>query len=426
MKRSYLLFLFLLLSMLLIRLYFFYQTTSKYYNGQAITFETILLTEPEVSGKYQKLSVFIDNREKIFITLPSFPLYYYGDTLRISGLIKKVSLDKPSNQNSQLLTKEKTVLTMFFPKVGAIKNRQVFLLALTSFIRQKITNLYRKILPPTSASLLIGIVFGIKEKMDASFYQSLKNAGVLHVIAASGMNVSMVASFLSSIFVFFLKRQFALVLTIAGILFYALLSGFEPSIVRASLMGILVFGGQILGRQTLAVYCLGLAGYTMLFFSPSLLFDIGFQLSFAATLGLLYLRPLFANLEKTNLLKKSVIGEDLATTVCAQIATLPILLANFGTYSLFSVVANGLVLWMIPFLMVAGSLAALFGFIFEFAAQVLLYISLPFLLLFQSIVTFFGSLPSIVNITIPFELALAYYFFLASFVTYQNKKNLHV
>ena len=134
-------------------------------------------------------------------------------------------------------------------------------------------------LPSPSSSLLLGIIFGIKEQMPKDFTDNLRTSGVFHVIAASGMNVTLVAGFLSVFFAFFFKRQIAIGLSILGIIFYAILAGLEPSIIRASVMGILVFSAQILGRQTLAVNFLALTGFVMLFVDPSLIFDIGFQLS---------------------------------------------------------------------------------------------------------------------------------------------------
>src|SRR6266852_3979746 len=100
----------------------------------------------------------------------------------------------------------------------------------------------------------------------------LRTSGVFHVIAASGMNVTLVGGFLTSLFTLFLRRQIALLLSILGILFYALLAGFEPSIIRASIMGILVLSSQIFGRQAWPTYALLLTGYIMLLFDPSLIF----------------------------------------------------------------------------------------------------------------------------------------------------------
>lgn len=382
--------------LLFLRFFFFYQNQPQLEDGQELEFETTLLSEPQIVGRVQRITANLENGERIFITVPQFPEFNYGQTLHISGSLKK-----------RLLTNERAILTMSFPKVEAVKKSKNPLLALTSFIRQRVILLFEKTLPPNASGLLLGIVFGIREGMDKSFSNDLRLSGVLHVVAASGMNVTMVGGFLSSLFGSVLRRQIALILSIFGIFFYALLAGLEPSIVRASLMGSLAFGAQILGRQNLAIYALFLTGYLMLLFSPPLIFDIGFQLSFFATLGLLYFSPVFQRL------KLRVIGEDFQTTISAQAATLPILLSNFGTYSLWSVLINGLVLWTIPILMIIGGVGAMFGLLIEPLGQLILYLALPFLLFFETIVRASAKWGGVVGIeSLPWQIAVGYYFIL--------------
>ncbi len=402
----------ILLLLIAIRFYFLYQNTSNYTNGQFVSFEVTLLSEPQVLGNVQKFSASPNGKDTIFITIPAYPQFHYGDVVRISSTIKE-----------RLLTNKKVVLTMYFPKIESVKNNQNYVLALTSIIRQKITALFQKTLPATSASLLLGIVFGFKEPMEKSFMDNLRIAGVLHVIAASGMNVTMLGGFVSRLCMIFFRRQTALFVTIVAILFYATLAGLGSSIIRASIMGILAFSAQILGRQYLARYGIFLTGYTMLFLAPSLLFDIGFQLSFAATVGILVIPPLFLKKEKIKrVIEKSVIGEDVLTTIAAQIATLPILFSNFGMYSAVSILVNGLVLWTIPVLMLLGSLGAVVGMVFAPLGQFFLYLALPFLLFFETIVRFFGSMQFGITLnTFPFSFVMAYYLFLFALVLWQEK-----
>ena len=210
------------------------------------------------------------------------------------------------------------------------------------------------------------------------------------------MNVTLIGGFISTGLAFFLKRQIALGVSILAIIFYAVLAGLEASIIRASIMGILVFSSQIMGRQSLAANGLFLAGFVMLFISPILISDIGFQLSFASTLGILSIKPL-------------------PTTIAAQIATLPILLANFGTYSIYSILVNGLVLWTVPILMMVGGAGAIAGLILEPAGQLLIYLCYPLLLYFETIVNFFGKMGGIITIqTLSWQFIIGYYCLLGS------------
>jgi len=406
------------LILLALRFFFFYQNQPKITDGQHVNFQTTLLKEPQVFSRYQRFSANINSAQEVFITTSVFSQLHYGDTVVITGILKE-----------RVLSRNKSIVTMSYPKVEVIKDNNPstplrVLLAISSFIREKAASLFGKTLPQTSASLLLGIVFGIKETMPEDLTESLRLSGVFHVVAASGMNVTMVGGFLSSLFGFFLKRQIAILASVIGIAFYALLAGLDPPIVRASIMGTLAFTGQLIGRQTLGAYGLFLSGFAMLFFSPKLIFDVGFQLSFLATAGLLYIRPLFERSKKAKvILNRSIVGEGVVTTIAAQAGTLPILVSNFGAYSLWSVIVNGLVLWTIPTLMVIGGVGAILGMIAQPLGSTFLYLSLPFLLYFQEVVSMFASFGGVVNFgVLPWQLSLSYYSFLISLVIWLKKK----
>jgi competence protein ComEC len=247
----------------------------------------------------------------------------------------------------------------------------------------------------------------------------------MHVVAASGMNITMLGGFLSVGLVLFLRRQTAIYLTVLGIVIYAVLAGMEPSIVRAAIMGILVFLAQLTGRQSSSFIVLFLAGFIMLMRSPSLIFDIGFQLSFLATFGLIFLRPVFTLIPRIKkLVKRTVIGEDLITTLTAQIMTLPILLFNFGNYSLISIPVNAITLWTVPFLMIIGGVSAILGLFIEPLGRLILYFSIPLLFYFTKIVEVFGSFPGQLQVkSLPIIFILGYYLLVFALVIFiRNKK----
>ncbi len=389
------------------RFYFFNQNKTQFADGQKINFETTILSQPQMFGNSQSLTANLASNQRISITTARFPELNYGDFIRISGTIK-----------SKVLSNKGTILVMYFPKIETISSSNPLRksLSIINTLRQKLILLFSKTLPMPSSSLLLGIIFGIKEQMPKEFSGNLKISGVFHVIAASGMNVTLIGGFISVFFAFFLKRQIAIGLSILAIMFYAVLAGLEPSIIRASIMGILVFSAQIMGRQTLAVNGLVLAGFAMLFIDPSLISDIGFQLSFVATLGILYIKPLFGK-------KKGLVSEVL-TTITAQIATLPILLANFGTYSIYSVLVNGLVLWTVPILMAVGGIGAIIGLIFAPLGQLIIYFCYPLLLYFETIVNIFGKIGGVMTIkNFPWQFTAGYYCLLSSVVFLLKKKS---
>lgn len=402
----------LLLIVLSIRFWFFYQNQTKYKDGEYVSFTVTLLSDPQILGSQQIISANLASGDRVFVVTTLSPEFHYGDTIAVSGSISQ-----------RVIGKKKTSLSVYFPKIKAVKSEPG--LAFINSVRQKIISMFSKSLPTPSSSLLLGVVFGIKEPMPKEFKDNLRSSGVLHVIAASGMNVTLIGGFMSSVFAFFLKRQLALALSIIGILFYVVLAGLEPSIIRASIMGILVFSSQILGRQNMARNGLFAAGFLMLFFSPTLIFDIGFQLSFLATLGLLYIRPLFEHSKKhKRVIKKSLIGTDVATTISAQLATLPILLANFGSYSVWSIVANGLVLWTVPVIMAIGGISALVGLIFLPLGSVLVYLSYPFLLYFEKIINLFGKMGETVSMQeLSWSIIIGYYSMLIACILFFRRKS---
>lgn len=401
-----LIFLYVFLIILLgIRLINFYTSQKTYTKGDRISFVTQVLSNPKQYSFYQTLYLNIDPINKVLVKLDLDKRYYYGDYLKIAGTLDTLVLDD--------LT---PIFTLNYPNVEANFRENNLILAAVYSFRQKIIDNFRSNLDPISSGLMLGIVFGIKDNLPKEFLNNIQTTGVMHVIAASGMNVTMVSAFLFFLFKSFFKRQLAISFSVIGIIFYAAVAGFEPSIVRASIMGIIVFSAQILGRQQFSLHSLLITAFVMLFVSPQLLGNTGFALSFSATLGLLYIPSIFKKWQNR-------LTESFITTISAQIATLPILLTNFGNYSILSIMVNGLVLWTIPLLMVLGGLASIFIFIFPPLASFFLYLCLPFLYFFELVIDLFAKQGSVLNIdSFPISLTIAYYLFLFSLLLFKYKK----
>ena len=403
----------ILLLALIVRAFLYYQNQPQFFEGQEIDIAIILNSEPKIFSNRQVLSANLGLNRLTIIT--SFlPQYHYQDKLRISGKLE-----------SRVLKNGSKLFILYFPKID--KGNQDIILKSIVQLREKFIDLFNHTLPLNYSSLLLGITFGIKGKMTEEFLNNLRITGVLHVIAASGMNVTLFGGFITAVFGFFLKRQIALFLSIFGILFYVVLAGFEASIIRAAIMGILVFSSQILGRQRLSVYGLILAGYLMIFVNPNTIFDIGFQLSFFATAGLLYIRPIFYSSEiLKKILDTSIVGGDIATTISAQIATLPILLANFGIYSIWSVVVNALVLWTVPILMIIGGIGGALGLFSDFTGRIFIFLSFPLIFYFEKIINLFSNFGGLLKIeSLSWQAVIGYYLLLGILI-YKNLKNFKI
>lgn len=247
-------------------------------------------------------------------------------------------------------------------------------------IRERIILLYKEAIPEPHSSLVAGIVLGSKADMPEEFWEQLKFTGTAHVVVASGMNVTFIISFLLNLFVHFIKRPKAIAFAILGSWVYVVLSGFDAPLVRAAIMGSIAFGAQGLGRISTATRALILSAGIMLIIKPEWFYDLGFILSFTATMSLIIFEPKVSRMLQKIPLIRSVLPlkKDLATTIAAQIGVTPILLFSFGTVNIFSPLINALVLWTIPPIMIFGAIAGLCGLAIPFVGELIVLLSLPF------------------------------------------------
>ena len=184
--------------------------------------------------------------------------------------------------------------------------------------------------------------------------------GLLHIVAASGYNVTLVTGWILSASLIWLSRRWALGVTMIGVVIYMLLAGWQPSIIRAGIMSILAMLGLILGRERDAKWLLILTGVVMLAWNRELISDIGFQLSFAATWGILWLMPQRSTLNAQNAIT-GLFVVDLKTTLAAQAMTTPLILHHFGNLSVISPLVNAAVLWTVPLIMEITAVGLLIG-----------------------------------------------------------------
>src|SRR5258708_1330083 len=199
---KYKLILLFLFIVLFLRFIYSIVTSVTYQDGQSVKFTTELFSEPQVQGNFKTISVNLPHTfppQRATVMMPYGSAIEYGDKISISGKVKYT-----------VLKNNKTVLTVYSLKTSLNENNSNFFLRYIAQLRKNIGRLYSSILDPKSSSLLLGIVFGIKQNVSKDFSQNLRNTGVVHVIAASGMNVTMVAAFLMTLTKRFFKRQAAL------------------------------------------------------------------------------------------------------------------------------------------------------------------------------------------------------------------------
>jgi len=245
-------------------------------------------------------------------------------------------------------------------------------------------------------SLMTDMVFGQILDMGDQQHHDLKITGMLHVVAASGFNISLItiiANFFSRHFGRF--KSFLIWLAIVG--GYFLLTDLSVSIIRAFLMMFIKKSGVLLGyRNYHNLYSLATASFVILLFDPLIMFSVSFQLSVFATLGIILFMPLFGiiNPAVENEALSSlwpIIKESFQTTVAAQVLTVPIILFHFSELSLLSFVSNTSLLWLTPLITLGGVVFYFLSFLFLFLPlepliQILsFYLYLPTALFLRSI-----------------------------------------
>jgi len=371
-----------------------------------------------VSGKWSVVSGLA------LATTKLYPEYNYGDKIEITGQLKEPENFDDFDYQSYL-AKSDIYSVIGFPEIKVLEIGQGSKLKTGLFwLKKKFENVLVRTLPEPQASFMAGLTLGEKKTLPEDLTEAFKKTGTTHIVALSGYNISILASFFMTIFGWFmLRRNLRFWLAVLAIIFFTILTGASASVVRAAIMGVLVLLARQEGRMYNIRNALVFAGACMVFISPKILrFDIGFQLSFMATAGLIWLAPVFFKwLEK--LPKLVGLKEILIATLSAQLAVLPLLLIYFGQLSLISPLVNLLILILIPQTMLFGFLTGIVGMIWLLPAQLFAWISWLYLTFELSVIKFFANLPlAIVNLKWNWLLAIAYYFVVSFFLYKFYKK----
>jgi len=347
----------------------------------------------------------------ILVVAKKYPLYQYGDKIEIIG---KLTTPKSSEDfdYQKYLAKDDIFSLVYWPEIKLLASDQGnWLMEKLLFVKNKFKNSISQILIEPPGAFLAGLLLGEKRELPADLMAALARTGTTHIIALSGYNITIIAVALMGLFNFFMvHRRWSFGLSVAAIVLFVLMTGAAASVVRAAVMGVLVLLAQQVGRLYQIRNALVLAGALMVYLNPRVLvWDLGFQLSFAATLGLVYISPILQEwLAPKDEEKEFVYGQVnakafvkslksaklvLATTLAAQIAVLPLLVVNFGQLSLIAPLANILILPVIPITMLVGFLSALAGLIFLPLGKILGWLAWLFLTYEIKIIELLAKIP---------------------------------
>jgi competence protein ComEC len=333
--------------------------------------------------------------ETILVRAPRYPLQPYGATVRLVGELNSFADADPSGYIAYL-ARQGIRHEMAYPQISVVAPAGRGIETILMAIKERARLSIQRSLPEPQASLLVGILLGDDSGMTRELADAFRRTGMTHIIAISGFNIALLMALADRLAAPLLPRRTAAVVIMAFIAAYTALVGGAASVVRAALMGgVYLLSMRFLGRPTLALASLLLTAVVMTAVDPATLWDVGFQLSFAATLGLmLYAGPWTRRLEaRAGPTVARLLGEGLVVTAAAQVLALPLILYYFGQLSLASLPANLLVLPAQPGVMISGGVTALSGMAVPLLGQMTGWVSWLFLAYTTDIITLLAALP---------------------------------
>ena len=393
--------------------------------GQKISFQGVIIDEPDEKENYTRLVVEAEEvssqgrdaiiseriedldksgetKIKILVVNRRYPIFRYGDRVEIFGKLgqpeKFSDFDWPV-----YLAKEDIYFEMAYPQIKLISSDGGFWLKRKLFdIKEKFIANLSAVIPEPNAGYLAGLTVGAKQAMPKPLLEDFRKTGVIHIVVLSGYNVTIAAYAIMKI-LGFLPQIVGISLGIFGIMLFALLTGASATVVRASIMASLALLARATGRIHQITVALLAAGFLMILHNPKILrFDSSFQLSFLATLALIYVSPIVEN-KLSFVPKKFNLREIAGATISTQIFILPFLLYKMGLFSAVALAANLLILIFVPATMFFGFASGIAGFISQILSIPFGWIAYAFSAYELWVVDIFSKLPfASFNISISF------------------------
>lgn len=389
----------------------------QFYNDKGnIVIEGMVCTEPEPRNtasvfqfsatKVQTNGAYVAASGKVRVSVLRYHEYHYGDILRITGKLETPpQFDDFSYKD--YLARQGIYSVINYPRIEILDTGRGFKpLALIYSLRNRLSQSLSQAMPEPQASLAQGILLGLRGNIPSSLNQAFARTGTTHVLAISGINITIVIGMLLAAGIWLFGKRYSIYIWLALLVIwlYALLTGMNPPVVRGAIMGSLFLMAEYLGRQSSALTALTFAAAIMVAIEPQVLWDASFQLSFLAMAGLILISPhlqVWARKGVTDAVGKkgtaaslgNFIVDSFAVTLAAVLATWPIIAYYFHVVSFVGLPATFFAVLALPAIIITTALVAGVGLLAPLLAWVLGWISWLFISYFMLVVRALDVLP---------------------------------
>jgi len=374
--------------------------------NKKVSISAIVAEEPQTSDTSSKIIVeTIPNvgsstvSAKVLVIADRYSTVTYGDEIKLYG---KILVPKPIQSSEGdfaydvYLARQGIFYTMTFPNINVVAQHhgnivREYLINIKNNFLGKINELFSS----PKSGLLAGLLVSGRSSLSKSEQSQFTKAGLIHIVALSGFNVTIIAQGLMALLIF-LPKRIRLVIGAVGIIAFVIMTGFGATVVRAGIMALLVIVAALVYRTYHVGRALFIAVLCMVLWNPMVIFDVSFQLSCIATFAVIFaVPPVILKYESRMkfLPEKFKIREIMLSTAVIEIFLLPILLSTSGQISLVTVITNLLILPVLPVVMGFGFAATLVGYISNMFALPLIAISNLMLEYILVVTNIFADIP---------------------------------
>jgi competence protein ComEC len=373
----------------------------QYVGLEKVSVTGVVVEEPEATNTSVKMTVSvreIDGEEAsgtMLVRTARYPTIEYGDMLRIYGDLELPSDDLEGFDYRAYLKRQGIYTTMYYPYVELVSEEQgpQPWQALYSF-RHRLGEVLSQSLPEPEGSMARAIILGLRHDIPPSIYKDFQHSGTAHLLAISGLHMSIIAGIIlsASVRLFGKRRPTYFIATLGVLWLYATLAGMSPSVMRAAIMISIYLLGAHLGRQRSGLTAVTFAAAVMVAVDPDILWQVGFQLSFSAVLGLILIAPPLKDLCSRTRAPRLFV-DSFAYSMGAISATLPLVVYYFGYVSLWSLFATFFATLALPAIIVLTALVAFIGLFWLPAARVIGWVDWLLLKYTVTVVQGFAAIP---------------------------------